>query len=611
MSGIPSDSRPDGFAGEPSGLALYAAVLDDADKRLTNLLSQSDRLELDCTTFHTDTLPGHTSLLRYNLLLINSNIDTNPPGYSLYELLARDGRKLPGRIFVFGDDGFLNGCAGDLMRLGAEAVLPLDSGGLEDFRRHLLAIFAAAGTWKPGSPLPKPSSCVAYEPDLSLSPNQEDLINRLFVGETEITVREVGKGAPGSRQLIVTTGRQRQYFVKLARWDSITAEYANYVDLIQGKHENYAGRAIEPPVIRGSEAALRFSFAAAQEPGKGRDHGTSPTLGEFLLRASLAEGEQLLHILKSRLESNLRVEPRPFAPLKFLRVLPALIVVDDACFIDGPASANALRFPAITQQAGAAELRDFLQQAEGAMTDDAGTRVRLEYLTVDEIEHLADHSGVRIRLTDAPPHSGGAVCYRIDAHFHNPALFSSLKLHKGRTLSLEGHLTGTLVSQLRSRRPEIQLDWERAALPEERLYDLLFGTRGAGTGAWRPSPLADLEGTTGGDFTHGDLNLDNILVEERPNEVPVPWVIDFETASADFYPAYDWAKLEVEMAMHLTGDARCTTDQLLFHERSLWCPRQFEGTAWVPARRPGQMPRTLLERSMSWENKVRQLAQSA
>jgi len=586
------------------------AILDDAEARLSDLVSRAPGLDVEHSTFSPETLPGQGSLLQHNLLLINAGIDSHPPGPRLHEVLASTGRKTPTRIFVFADDAFVGGSAGSLVRRGAEAVLPLNDLGLEQLRRQLETLFRLARVWKPVPTASDSRQTIRYNSGLSLAPNQEDLLRLLFVSDADIRVWEAGTGSLSNRQLIVTTRRQRQYFVKLARWDSIAAEYMNYVDLIQGKHENYAGRAIEPPLIRGSEAALRFSLAATRQPVQGRGHGTSRTLGEFLFNATTAQGEQLLQSLKGRLESNLQLEPRPFDPLKFLRVLPPLFTVEDAAFVNGPdANNNDLTFPNRAADSRAAELRRFLDAAQESDSGSTRLRVRINDLGIHEIEPTLSTPGVRVRLTDPGTDVMEPVGYRVDVHLRNRLLVSSLKLRRGRRVSLTGFLGNTLLNQLRAVRPGLDLEgWEQGSLPEERLYDLLLGRFESDKGEWRPSALTALEDTVGGDFTHGDLNLDNILVEERPNERPVPWVIDFETASADFYPVFDWAKLEVEMAMHLTGDAECSVEQLLLHEHSLWCPREFEGMSWVPARSPGQTPSTLLERSMSWENSVRQLA---
>jgi hypothetical protein len=613
------------LASAPAEVGFVFAVIDDDAGRLEPLVRcVLPELEPRCRRYRmaspSDLEPHLEALLACHFLLINAHVDLHPPGELLYTLLAIYGRKTPVRLFVFVDNRWLAGVSSDLVRRGATAVLPLDEAGIHQLARHLTALEEGSQLWTSRSlSLRRPQ--IAYAAGVHLPPRQEDLVRLLFVEAARVDIAEAGRGDLSTRRLIVETDQQRQYFVKIGRWDSITAEYANYLNLVEGKHENYAGRAIEPPLIRGSEAALRFSFA-----GAGR--ATSTPLAAFLHRATASQGEQLLRGLRDRLSRNLTLQRQAFDPLKFLRVLPALLHLEDGTFVvpgeDGTRStrgAMALEAgdgfpPPQTSRSRGQQLRTLLENVQHQLAQPAPPTVVLRDLAIQEIRAAADGSGVIVQLTDTAADGVPVVGYKVNVQINNRALLTSLKLQRGGRVHVYGAVRDTLLTLLRRQRPSWHLrGWHDRWRPEDRLYDLLFGQpdgQQAQAGVrWQESPLTVLQPVPVGDFTHGDFNLHNILVETREHEAPIPWLIDFERSSRDFYPAFDWAKLEVEIAMHLSQAQEVSIPELLRCEHALWCPRRFEEEVWVPARVPGGPHDLPLQKVLHWEDTLRRLAAEA
>lgn len=592
----------------PAELAASFLVLDDEQKSLSSVLNQVlPRLTPLCTVLplpFRERTPGatnspfqvlssHETLSRFqhafacldaNFLLINAHIDLHPPGELLYALFSQYGYKAPARFFLFANEDLVRDLARDFSTRGAEAVFELSEKGVVQFIRGLEKLVHP-------SPVRVHRPTIHYRTGWQLTPEQQDLLRLLFAEEQEVSVTDAEGGGNAGRRLVVETGSHRRYFVKLGRWDNLTAEYANYLELIQGKHENYAGRAIGRPEIRGAQAALRFSLART-------DEAPSLPLRKFFQQADLPSGERLLRALKERMVSNLRpsLQVEPLEPLRFLRTLPAFFTVEQVEFLSPPSDTRDSYFPPRADQAMRGQrLREFLEQIQQQLQQGYQPEISLSSLTIQEVRYAPDSQGIIAQLSDTATEDLPRLGYKVNLFLPSTnqvsahALFSSLKLQRGRSVCVKGVVTETLLTSLARARPLGRLGAVEAWRPENRLYDFLFGKPTSDSrDNWQPSCLTTITDARGGDFTHGDFNLTNILVEQRINESPVPWLIDFEKSSADFYPAADWAKLEVEIAVHLTADLAqqhgSEVKPFVQLEHGLWCPRFIDGEWLAPDR---------------------------
>jgi hypothetical protein len=514
---------------------------------------------------------------------------------------------VPFPLFLFASEAHIENLRQQFVPRGITAALPLTSAGLQQLSELLVTIQRP-----PRLRLTQPS--INSSSGWLLTPEQQDSLRLLFPAEREIVVSDIAGGGAATRRFSVATESHRRYFVKLGRWDNLSAEYRNYLDLIQGKHENYAGRALSPPVARGAEAALCFSLASTGEAEE------TVSLRKFLQDVDERRGAEFLGNLYSRLVRNLHLaQGSLFAPQKFLPVLPALLTVKNAHFVPPRQDdAIALAFPPLEKDTSGPSMCRFLDQIDAALARKEQPEVLLKGLLIGEVRFDAKADMVILQLTDGVDQQLQAINYKVNVHLATDGqasagmLFDSLKLHQGRQVWVQGIITETLLSLVRRQQPACDLgkdgDWE----PTRQLYDLLFGCQDRTQGTWEASPLTNIADAPLGDFTHGDFNLTNILVEQRRHESPIPWLIDFEKSRGDFYPASDWAKLEVEIATHLTpafsDPSEQATTHLLALEHSLWCPRYIDGEWLVPDTLRQHEVLPALQKVAKLENTVRMLA---
>jgi len=613
------------FTAASAELPLSFIVIDDAHWRLRSLLKRAvfhlKQCRWKAVSCHSETALKEieTFINSYDCdaLLVNAHLDLHPPGKMFRALLATYCGKAPFPVVVLAGEERVDELRDTLLRRGVDAVIPLSIAGVQRLPRHLETV------WQLSSPL---FSRPVIKPEAlrsRLSHEQLGVLQSLFDEAEDLTCEEVGGKGAATWKLFSSTDKDRRYFVKIGRWDSLVAEYANYLDLIQGRHENYTGRVIGKVVIGGQSGALRFSLA-----GTGR--AKPKVLRDFLRGASVAQGEGLLRGLKRRLvESRAPVTESFFRPQRFLRVLPALLTVQFDRFA-GPgrreAPPNVLRFPprdrsgVTTRRA----LREFL-----SIVAQTSQEVQVETLAIQEIRpEPGDGHGATLQLTDVQENGKPEIGYKVNIEIAEPSVRSSPKLHRGNRPTIVGSVVSTLDDVLWSlcsplRDPCLSLGLEQWD-PDAWLYDLLFGTKKEGDEYedWQPSMLEKLQNVPVGDFVHGDFNLNNIIVEERAEE-RLPWLIDFEKSAVDFYPAADWAKLEVEMAIHLateelfsTGEMSNLIRQIYEFEHALWCPVRFAEQMWIPAKpqeireeplRRESTSANLFIKTFHWQDTIRRL----
>jgi len=385
---------------------------------------------------------------------------------------------------------------------------------------------------------------------LSLSSEEMDVLRMMFASYQRVTIREEFRaGLSGSRVLLVRPIESEQSpelpaVVKIAPAGLIQKEARAYQDHVRRKLPGIAELMGEPVFLPdGSWGGLRYTLM-----GEGGTFEVE-SLRSYYRHASV---EDLRYVLRERLFRIIgpnwwqMVQAVPDWPLQpsYDRLLPVNLLIEPAA-IPPDVSPILLRPDAFFDQ----RVR-------------RGDYVRLEGFVVSEVD--PQQQAVTLNL---PPRTDGLpASYRLRLQ----AVESAEVYRLGDEIApIEGRVIETRAGQLHGIAQDVL----------GHAFDLTADTLTSAYGIVLPNPLTaapTLLGRTRNvrmSCIHGDLNMENILVEPVGRNVSV---IDFATVRRD-HALHDLLRLETEVVTKLLPEVSAGTS-LLVEEIEAFCKRLHEAT---------------------------------
>lgn len=466
----------------------------------------------------------------------------------------------------------------DLTDRGAMAVYSLDTQGWQEFVTHI------RDRWFPTLDLAATPEILCA--DRELSDAEKRALQVLLPNSQQVHVFVHEGGYSDTRKFRVTAREGQAYFVKLGRIDLLEREYKNFQEFIADRVPHFSV-SLSAPQQLGLTGLLRM-------PLIGGAGGTSISFNKFLIDADVSVALDVIDELfeqYKQLQASLQGSREDFRPHYYLRVLPPLLVLQFRGFAT-PATPGPEDKIFLPPEWDEAELPRHLRQFLATLGKLTG-RYILQDLYIEEVRQNATSRLAVLQLTNEER------WFKINLEDAPAELISSPKLRYRKPVTLVGELKTHLPGIVSNLLQTLFTDEEAAALgnfPLEWFLDLLLGIWPTGESdklgtepADRPdmaqslhrmpvaqrglmSPLSRATNLVRG-FTHGDFNLENILIQEHRRGV-TPWMIDFEKSRRDFYPSCDWSKLEIELALHLAGTNDLSFPLMLALERDLWLPRE-------------------------------------
>lgn len=371
---------------------------------------------------------------------------------------------------------------------------------------------------------------------LNLPPNAEAILRQMFQGYLRVVLRdEFSAGLSGSRVFLVRPIRQETpelpVVVKMAPVPLIEQEWRAYQRCIHDKMPGVAEIKGEPVLPPGSDwGGLRYPLV-----GGGGVFETE-SLASYYRRAS---AEDIRYVVESRLFKSLGPrwffnQPRPEFPLRasYDPILPVNLLIKPAA--PPPETRPRLLKPGNLNDRGLA----------------AGTPIRLEGFVITEVDPAAQS----VTLDLPAGENGTPQAYRLRLQ---PV--ENLEAYQVNNLidPVEGVITATRLDLLRSAAQQalgLNIDLTAEYLELARSH---FTDSAPRTTPPLPNPLLTLPNLLRESrdvktaCIHGDLNLQNILVDPATRDVSL---IDFARARQD-HVLHDLLRLETEVITHLLPEA--------------------------------------------------------
>jgi hypothetical protein len=325
---------------------------------------------------------------------------------------------------------------------------------------------------------------------------------RAFAGSDGIFVeRELHTGFSGARVLLTRPGAGlAQIVVKIGPPTDLQREWTAYRTLVADYSPQNTARIQEEPILSddGQQALLRYTFA-----GGDPRHSTCSLRTYYQEQGGGAAAEVLNRVIRiyGRQWWSQNV-PRTFAlSQEYDRLLPVHLKVKSIATSDSEAFQDVNK--SVTLTAGEANIAT-------VRTLPVGQSIQLVNFTINEIRQ----DKRELTLTAPPPKGEASADLRIRIEGINLTSYSP----GDRVSALDGEITATcqslLVTGAQPGLAALDLEAETVHLGEKTL----------------PNPLRDytklLEHVTDSRFSiiHGDLNLENILVD---SDTGFAWLIDF------------------------------------------------------------------------------------
>jgi hypothetical protein len=372
--------------------------------------------------------------------------------------------------------------------------------------------------------LPNPDLVLQRPPGVALTTEEETLLRILFASYETVAVDvEYRSGYSGSRIFLIlpikADGRADAYtVVKIAPQALIRQEWENFDGFVKATLPPVTTRLEEPPILPSENplGALRYTFV-----------GTVGAQRTESLRAYYAShtGAEVAQLLERRVFETfghnwwLQRKPYPFRRKEeYDRLLPVHLMISP----DERREADAQVISADKGELATAELA-------------AGDRVRLEGFVVEEIRPDRDD----MTLTSGQP----AWPFRVRVR----------PLPKGMEAYQPGDPITALEGVVSATRHDLLMTEVGKAFPDMETTAPTITLAGQAY----PNPLqvhpTMLEERVFGTMStiHGDLNLENILVEPESGQA---WLIDFATAR-DGHTLHDFMRLERDVFTRLLPEA--------------------------------------------------------
>jgi beta-N-acetylhexosaminidase len=361
---------------------------------------------------------------------------------------------------------------------------------------------------------------VEQAPGVTLSPEERVILRQVFGKYSRITIdAEFRSGYSGAHTLLVLPikpdSRADAYAIaKLAPQWLIRQELANYETFVKDTLPPVTARIEDVPALSAERGdalgALRYTFVGQIGPAR------TQSLREF---ACTHSPDQVATVLEHKLFEvfgrNWWMQRRPYSfrlGQEYERLLPVNLVAE--------AAQGTTRLD-LRLVASAREWPDVRALSMGQV-------VRLEGFTVEEVS--ANSHTVTLTLPGSAPHRFRARL-RSGAHVRLPSVEAGAVMPP---------VTATIIA---TRTTLLEIEASKTFL------DVHASDETAIVGEWRfPNPLraypALLDERIFGTLStiHGDLNLENILVDPGDNV----WLIDF-ALTRDGHTLYDFARLETEL----------------------------------------------------------------
>lgn len=372
-----------------------------------------------------------------------------------------------------------------------------------------------------------PSLKIRHAVGVSLSEAEENLLARAFTNSGEVFVeQELHAGFGGSRVLLIRLDSGQIEVGKEGTPANLEREWAAYQTLVENSSPLITARIQGKPTFSddGERALLRYTFVG----GDPRQPACSLRT-YYQEKGALAAAQVLDRVvrvygrqwwLKNNVKSNFTLSA------EYDRLLPVHLKLQlEKGEGRSQPGETALALPA--GQVSAAALR----------TLKPGQRVRLLDFTVSEIRQQEGY----LTLTAPPPAGEASPALRLRVEKINPAAY-----HLGDRLAILDAVTTETRHSLLVERVQTGLAGLDPTASQVRLGETTY-----------PNPLAHypdlLEHTTDAKFSiiHGDLNLENILVDR---DTGFAWLIDF--ADTRQGPTlYDFQRLEAQVITKLLSPA--------------------------------------------------------
>lgn len=374
------------------------------------------------------------------------------------------------------------------------------------------------------TPLPNPDLVLQLPPGVTLTTEEETLLRILFASYETVAVDvEYRSGYSGSRIFLIlpikADGRADAYIVvKIAPQALIRREWENFERFVKSTLPPVTTRLEEPPILPSENplGALRYTFV-----------GTVGAQRTESLRAYYAShtGAEVIQLLERRVFEtfghNWWLQRKPYTfrlREEYDRLLPVHLIISP----DERREAGAKVISAHEGELATAELA-------------AGDRVRLDGFIVEEIRPDRDD----MTLTSGQP----AWPFRVRVR----------PLPAGMETCRPGDPIAALEGVVSATRHDLFIAEVEKAFPGMEIPAPTITLAGQSY----PNPLqvypAMLEERIFGTMStiHGDLNLENILVEPESGQA---WLIDFATAR-DSHTLHDFMRLERDVFTRLLPEA--------------------------------------------------------